>query len=246
MTPDPYKANNGGSGDPREPGSWNRYAYTRGDPANRFDPAGTCDMNITTIAPDGTIVIDCIDFPTFVGGDSSGGGGGNGSGPGANPCQSLVGAFGNAYDLCMAAQPTTCVAPNVMDSNGNCITQQQQCLNSFNNSTAGAATNFLSAVSLIQNLGNLWVLADWSIIPLAKIQAINVIQDLSNTIGNTDFYSIAGTSQTASIETEPGVALQLLESQAAAPLLFAAVPIATAIDAGVQQMCSAVPGLRFN
>jgi RHS repeat-associated protein len=30
---------------PRNPGSWNRYAYTNGDPANYYDPAGTDDIN---------------------------------------------------------------------------------------------------------------------------------------------------------------------------------------------------------
>jgi len=39
LTPDPYKA----SGGPKDPGSWNRYMYTRGDPVNRTDPYGTCD-----------------------------------------------------------------------------------------------------------------------------------------------------------------------------------------------------------
>ena len=87
---------------------------------------------------------------------------------------------------------------------------------------------------------------DWTFIPLAKAAVLKVIQDLSSTVGNTDFYSIAGTSQTASIETELGAALTMLESQAAAPVLFSAVPIATAIDAGVQEMCNDVSGLRFN
>jgi RHS repeat-associated protein len=41
MTPDPYKGNGG----PQDPGSWNRYAYTRGDPANRNDPSGLCDSD---------------------------------------------------------------------------------------------------------------------------------------------------------------------------------------------------------
>jgi RHS repeat-associated protein len=36
LTPDPYRA----SGGPAEPGSWNRYAYTTGDPLNRYDPSG--------------------------------------------------------------------------------------------------------------------------------------------------------------------------------------------------------------
>jgi hypothetical protein len=36
MTPDPYQA----SGGPSAPQSWNRYAYTAGDPVNRLDPTG--------------------------------------------------------------------------------------------------------------------------------------------------------------------------------------------------------------
>src|SRR5205823_5289432 len=43
-TPDPYQASAG----PADPGSWNRYSYTRGDPVNRFDPQGTNDAG-----PDG-------------------------------------------------------------------------------------------------------------------------------------------------------------------------------------------------
>ncbi len=39
MTPDPY-TNSGRLSDPQ---SWNRYAYTRGDPVNRYDPNGTED-----------------------------------------------------------------------------------------------------------------------------------------------------------------------------------------------------------
>jgi len=42
LTPDPYMA----SGGPGDPGSWNRYAYTRGDPVNRFDPRGLQDLGI--------------------------------------------------------------------------------------------------------------------------------------------------------------------------------------------------------
>ena len=41
MTPDPYAA----SGGPADPQSWNRYAYTRGDPVNRFDGSGLSDCN---------------------------------------------------------------------------------------------------------------------------------------------------------------------------------------------------------
>jgi hypothetical protein len=48
MTPDPYVSNAGGAGDPSDPQSWNKYSYTRGDPVNRFDPAGTCDQSSDT------------------------------------------------------------------------------------------------------------------------------------------------------------------------------------------------------
>ena len=41
LTPDPYQ-NSAGPGDP---GSWNRYAYTRGDPVNRIDPSGQDDCD---------------------------------------------------------------------------------------------------------------------------------------------------------------------------------------------------------
>ena len=50
MTPDPCTAGGAQSGsvnNPGDPGSWNRYAYTRGDPVNRADPGGTCDLGIS-------------------------------------------------------------------------------------------------------------------------------------------------------------------------------------------------------
>ncbi len=40
MTADPYQANGGGNGNPRDPGSWNRYAYAGADPINHKDPTG--------------------------------------------------------------------------------------------------------------------------------------------------------------------------------------------------------------
>jgi hypothetical protein len=43
---------------PGDPGSWSRYAYTRGDPVNRGDPAGTCDLAITFWGDD-SFYTDC-------------------------------------------------------------------------------------------------------------------------------------------------------------------------------------------
>jgi RHS repeat-associated protein len=40
MTPDPYMATAKGANDPKNPGSWNRYAYVQGDPINASDPRG--------------------------------------------------------------------------------------------------------------------------------------------------------------------------------------------------------------
>jgi hypothetical protein len=40
MTADPYRANNGGSGDLADPGSCNRYVYVEGDPIYLSDPEG--------------------------------------------------------------------------------------------------------------------------------------------------------------------------------------------------------------
>jgi RHS repeat-associated protein len=44
-TADPYR----GSGSPSDPSSWNRYAYTRGDPVNGSDPRGLCAVMIAGI-----------------------------------------------------------------------------------------------------------------------------------------------------------------------------------------------------
>jgi RHS repeat-associated protein len=45
MSPDPYQANNGASGDPTDPSSWNRYTYTEGDPVGYNDPWGMEDCD---------------------------------------------------------------------------------------------------------------------------------------------------------------------------------------------------------
>jgi RHS repeat-associated protein len=75
MTPDPY----GNSGRLTDPQSWNRYAYTRGDPVNRYDPSGT-DDSAPYLCPVGagegnTELVECFDvtapLPSAIGSGTS-------------------------------------------------------------------------------------------------------------------------------------------------------------------------------
>lgn len=68
LTADPYVAGGaakGSVGSPKDPGSWNRYAYVEGDPVNRLDPAGTSYIDVSPYGPEG-ISGSCfgIDVPT--------------------------------------------------------------------------------------------------------------------------------------------------------------------------------------
>ena len=81
MTPDPYT----NSGRLTDPQSWNRYAYTRGDPVNRFDPLGTddtpsggCPENTTCMTVIGTSPLDVLYIPSGSGGASGSGWGSSG------------------------------------------------------------------------------------------------------------------------------------------------------------------------
>src|SRR5208282_4234708 len=53
ITPDPFST----SAMPKDPGSWNKYTYTRGDPINRVDPGGADDTDPDCIG-DICILID--------------------------------------------------------------------------------------------------------------------------------------------------------------------------------------------
>jgi RHS repeat-associated protein len=59
LSPDPYKANNGGSSDPGNPQSWNRDAYVGNDSVNRFDPGGTCWATVTAGGSSTSVYFDC-------------------------------------------------------------------------------------------------------------------------------------------------------------------------------------------
>jgi RHS repeat-associated protein len=83
MTPDPYQA----SGSPSDPQTWNRYAYTGGDPVNRIDPGGmdffspvdpgscgaSSDPNYLSCDPGGPGFCDASQGPGFCDGILPGG-----------------------------------------------------------------------------------------------------------------------------------------------------------------------------
>jgi RHS repeat-associated protein len=87
LSPDPY-ADSAGLGDP---GSWNRYAYTRNDPANRLDPAGLQDCQPCVILRPYPLPTPPVDDDSS--GNGTGGWGGN-SGDGCseyNPFEKVSG-----------------------------------------------------------------------------------------------------------------------------------------------------------
>ena len=112
MTPDPYT----NSGRLNDPGSWNRYAYTRGDPANRVDPGGTDDGDP---------------------GDSSGGTSGSPCGTAwesdaslvGNPCgiEQVPGPYGGMVYINVAAIAAAAVA----QAQAAAATAQQNCENAL-------------------------------------------------------------------------------------------------------------------
>jgi RHS repeat-associated protein len=91
LTPDSDKA----GVRPSSPGSWNRYAYTRGDPVNRVDRTGRDDGFVAIGCDDDDD--DCSDDPCDPDSEdydpnacgSGGGGGGAPPSPSPAPCQNL-------------------------------------------------------------------------------------------------------------------------------------------------------------
>ena len=124
MSPDPYMANSGGAGDVSDPQSWNRYAYTRGDPVNRFDPWGLddCAPGDFGSACDGFIPGDPggggsgdgwgVSMWWVLVGIGEGGGGGGGGGGGKVKCPEPYQGWINAYGA--AANATGLSEANVL------------------------------------------------------------------------------------------------------------------------------------
>ena len=218
MTPDPYQANNGGPGDPRVSASWNRFAYVIGDPVNLFDPQGT---TYCFVDPNTGLTVYCYDSADVTAslGDVQGGSGGGGGDPNTPSLEA----------------PPDVGSPAISELD------PTACLNSFSNSTLGGVVKFFSLIDLLDNLKVPGIVAEWTVLPALKAEVVAVLKSLSSTVGGADFLPVAGLAESVTIAAE----FAALEAAASNPILLTTVPFATAIDAGVHQMCSQVPGLRF-
>jgi len=121
LSPDRYMA----SGGPTDPGSWNRYAYARGDPVNRFDPSGLMDSGgcgsdggpYLCYSDDGTgQAIPLADDSTLGLISSTGGGGGGGWGPTLSLPWWLAGIAGGLF--APAPPPATPACPSYTSKSG--------------------------------------------------------------------------------------------------------------------------------
>jgi hypothetical protein len=100
---------------------------------------------------------------------------------------------------------------------------------------------FFSGIDLLTNLKNMQTVAEWTLLPALKAGMIKTLQSLSETAGSADFLSVTTLTDGVLIAGE----FTALAAAAENPVLLTTIPFATAIDAGVRQMCSDVPGLRF-
>jgi RHS repeat-associated protein len=236
-TPDPYTATPTSPTDPSAPQSWNRYAYVTGDPINLMDPGGTCGTP-STLSQTGDVISISVSIPCD--------GGIFPTGPGL--LTPLQGPPTDPISSTSSSGPH-CPPGFVNGAGGGCVLQSQspqspqgQCLNSFNSSTAGQIVSAFSAIQLVTNIGNVYL--DWTLLPVLKGLATEALQYVSNEFGSTEFLSVTGASAGTVVSGEGAVLVALVKA-AASPLALGGISLATAVDAGVQQMCSAVPGLTF-
>jgi RHS repeat-associated protein len=125
MTPDPYQATATSPGDPKNPQSWNRYAYVQNDPLNYIDPSGLLRSAASGPLPQ----------------DGEGGGGPPPSGCSVNgewtsPCPGVPsGGSPSPQPNKPGPGQRTCPAGLYLDAFGHCVTQVQ-CFQSANQQLA--------------------------------------------------------------------------------------------------------------
>lgn len=143
--------------------------------------------------------------------------------------------FGDGFCLSlpmMAAEPTfrSVVAPNKSQQ------AQQQCLDQYNNSAFGKGTQFLSLYNFANNITSLKTWAEWTALPLLKVQATNLISKTAQALGNTEFLSItSGTATTIVSPTAAGISATGSVGTVAAPI---AIGGATVVDIQAHAACA--------
>jgi hypothetical protein len=127
----------------------------------------------------------------------------------------------------------------------NNATQQQQkqnCLNNYNNSAEGKATQFFSLYNLVTNFSNAW--QDWTIYPGIKIAAATILNSIGQGVGTTEFLSVTGGAST--VITGPTAAGITATEGALGPVTPFAIGGATALDVAVHVQCAVDPSLPPN
>jgi hypothetical protein len=110
-------------------------------------------------------------------------------------------------------------------------------LNSYNNSAAGKAVQFLSLYHLATDFKHAW--KDWTLYPAIKIAAVTAAKNLSQHFGNLELWSVtSGASSPVAEVTAPTAAgietVEAVGSRLALPSIVAA----TYADAQMHATCA--------
>jgi len=107
---------------------------------------------------------------------------------------------------------------------------QQDCLNQYSNSAGGKAVQFFSLYNLATNIGSLKTWAEWTVLPALKIGAVSLLNNASQAIGNTEFWSITSgaATPTATVLSPTAAGIGTAESvgAVAGPIAIGAATVA--------------------
>jgi hypothetical protein len=173
--------------DPTNPQSWNRYAYVLNNPLAMVDPTGLCGGLISD--PPGQ---DCM-------GQFPGSGANNGNINDCTTASCIIYVYaggpgdvqnpGQCYEILLDGVDTgknTCGTVGGGQTNGGggpanngqpqtSQQKQQQCLDQYNNSSAGQGVQFLSLYNLATNITSVKKWAEWTAVPYAKVKVLGWI-----------------------------------------------------------------------
>jgi hypothetical protein len=107
---------------------------------------------------------------------------------------------------------------------------QQDCLNQYNNSAGGKAVQFFSLYNLATNISSLKTWAEWTVLPALKVGAVSLLNNASQAIGNTEFWSITSgaATPTATVLSPTAAGIGTAESvgAVAGPIAIGAATVA--------------------